>query len=141
MPAGRYKYDSHTRLQLESKEDMRRRDVPSPDEWDAVALTFAEPAANASDQPAPAVRAPDHRRHSPDAPSIKVVPVDSQADEKRADLRGLIRYIENRSDASAIYFRTADSQVACGIGHWRVLTEYSAATFNQEIRIRPSRTA
>ncbi len=38
-----YKYDSLTRLQLESKDDMRRRDVPSPDEWDAVALTFAEP--------------------------------------------------------------------------------------------------
>lgn len=38
-----YKYDSNTRLQLEKKEDMRRRDVPSPDEWDAVALTFAEP--------------------------------------------------------------------------------------------------
>jgi len=24
---------------------MRRRGVPSPDEWDAVALTFAEPVA------------------------------------------------------------------------------------------------
>lgn len=40
-----YKYDSNTRLQIEKKEDMRRRDVPSPDEWDAVALTFAEPVA------------------------------------------------------------------------------------------------
>lgn len=38
-----YKYDSLTRLLLEKKEDMRRRGVPSPDEWDAVALTFAEP--------------------------------------------------------------------------------------------------
>jgi hypothetical protein len=38
-----YKYDSNTRLLLESKEDMRRRGVRSPDEWDAVALTFAEP--------------------------------------------------------------------------------------------------
>lgn len=38
-----YKYDSSTRLMLESKEDMRRRGVRSPDEWDAVALTFAEP--------------------------------------------------------------------------------------------------
>jgi hypothetical protein len=38
-----YKYDSHTRVQLEKKEDMRRRGMPSPDEWDAVALTFAEP--------------------------------------------------------------------------------------------------
>jgi hypothetical protein len=38
-----YKYDMLTRLQLESKEDMRRRGVKSPDEWDAVSLTFAEP--------------------------------------------------------------------------------------------------
>lgn len=72
-------------------------------------------------------------------PAIKVVPVDSGADEKVAELRGgLIRYVENRSDASAIYFRTADSQVACGIGHWRVVTEYAdGSTFNQEIRIAP----
>lgn len=38
-----YKYDSNTRVLLESKEDMVRRGVRSPDEWDAVALTFAEP--------------------------------------------------------------------------------------------------
>ena len=72
-------------------------------------------------------------------PSIKVVPVDSAADEQVADLRGgLIRYIENRSDASAIYFRAADSQIACGIGHWRIATEYAdSSTSNQEIRIAP----
>jgi len=40
-----YRYDSNTRLHLESKEDMRRRGLSSPDEWDAVALTFAEPVA------------------------------------------------------------------------------------------------
>jgi hypothetical protein len=40
-----YKYDSMSRIVLESKEDMRRREVPSPDKWDAVALTFAEPVA------------------------------------------------------------------------------------------------
>lgn len=45
-----YKYDSYSRLVLEKKEDMRRRGVRSPDEWDAVALTFAEPVA-----PEPAV--------------------------------------------------------------------------------------
>ena len=38
-----YKYNSAGQLLLESKEDMRRRGVPSPDEGDAVALTFAEP--------------------------------------------------------------------------------------------------
>jgi hypothetical protein len=30
---------------IESKAKMRRRDGASPDEWDAVALTFAEPFA------------------------------------------------------------------------------------------------
>lgn len=38
-----YKYDVAQRVQLESKEAMRKRGVRSPDEWDAVALTFAEP--------------------------------------------------------------------------------------------------
>lgn len=38
-----YKYDSLTRVVLESKEDIRKRGLRSPDEWDAVALTFAAP--------------------------------------------------------------------------------------------------
>ena len=40
-----YTYDSNTRLKLEAKDHMRTRGVKSPDEWDAVALTFAEPVA------------------------------------------------------------------------------------------------
>jgi hypothetical protein len=44
--APKYKYDVNQRLLLESKEDMRRRGVRSPDDWDAVALTFAEPVAD-----------------------------------------------------------------------------------------------
>ena len=40
-----YKYDSNTRLVLESKDDRRKRGVISPDEWDAVVLTFAEPVS------------------------------------------------------------------------------------------------
>lgn len=39
----RYTYDSLTRVQIESKQAMRKRGVRSPDEWDAVVLTFAEP--------------------------------------------------------------------------------------------------
>src|SRR6476619_6471898 len=59
-------------------------------------------------------------------PSIKVVPVDSRGDPKTAEvLAGLVRYIENRSDARHAYAQGADSQVAAGIGHWRVLTEYA----------------
>ena len=41
-----YKYDSLTRVVLESKEDIRKRGLRSPDEWDAVALTFAEPVVD-----------------------------------------------------------------------------------------------
>ena len=40
-----YSYDSNSRLKLEAKDHMRARGVKSPDEWDAVALTFAEPVA------------------------------------------------------------------------------------------------
>lgn len=38
-----YRYDTNQRILLEKKEQMADRGVRSPDEWDAVALTFAEP--------------------------------------------------------------------------------------------------
>jgi hypothetical protein len=38
-----YMYNSAGELLLESKADMRKRGVPSPDEADAVALCFSEP--------------------------------------------------------------------------------------------------
>lgn len=41
-----FKYDSSGRLVLEAKEDMRKRGMPSPDEADAVALCFSEPAGS-----------------------------------------------------------------------------------------------
>jgi hypothetical protein len=40
-----YKYDMNSKLLLQSKEEMRSKGIRSPDEWDAVALTFAEPVA------------------------------------------------------------------------------------------------
>lgn len=72
-------------------------------------------------------------------PAIKTVPVDSRGDVKTADtIAGMVRYIENRSDAPAAYFSAADHQVTAGIGHWKVMTEYgSDSTFEQEIRIAP----
>jgi len=41
-----YKYDSSGKLVLEAKEEMRKRGMPSPDEADAVALCFSEPAGS-----------------------------------------------------------------------------------------------
>lgn len=46
------------RLRLESKEQMRARRVRSPDEWDAVVLTFAEPVRESIRQATPAQVAP-----------------------------------------------------------------------------------
>lgn len=47
-----YHYNSNSYLLLESKEHMRDvRKVRSPDEWDAVVLTFAEPVAPRNDAP------------------------------------------------------------------------------------------
>jgi hypothetical protein len=70
-------------------------------------------------------------------PSISVVGVDDRADKKTAEvLSGMIRYIENRSDANNVYFNASDSQVSCGIGHWRVVSEYADdTTFEQELGI------
>ena len=46
----KYKFDSNSRLQMESKEDMKKRGIRSSDEADALCLTFALPtgAINAS---------------------------------------------------------------------------------------------
>lgn len=48
-----YHYDMTQRLLLEAKEHMRSRGVRSPDEWDAIALTFAEPVAEVRPKAAP----------------------------------------------------------------------------------------
>ena len=39
----RYSYDSNGRLKIESKEDAKKRGIKSPDDGDALALTFAYP--------------------------------------------------------------------------------------------------
>lgn len=44
-----YGYDADNAIQLERKEDMKKRGLGSPDSADALALTFAEPVAPKSD--------------------------------------------------------------------------------------------
>ncbi len=51
-----YSYDMGQRLLLESKERMRARGVRSPDEWDAIVLTFAEPVKMPKAKAAPVSR-------------------------------------------------------------------------------------
>jgi len=39
----RYAYSSSGQIVIESKEDMKKRGVPSPDDWDALVLAFGSP--------------------------------------------------------------------------------------------------
>ena len=41
----KYKFDSNSRLQIEKKEEMKKRGIRSPDESDALCLTFAYPTS------------------------------------------------------------------------------------------------
>lgn len=71
-------------------------------------------------------------------PSIKVRPVDSDADVKTAEvLQGLCRHIEERSNADIAYDTALECGVKGGFGFVRILTEYAhERTFDQEIAIK-----
>ena len=49
LTALEYGYDAANALQLERKQDMRRRGLASPDDGDVLALTFVYPVAQRSD--------------------------------------------------------------------------------------------
>lgn len=72
-------------------------------------------------------------------PGIQIDPVGSNSDPETAQiLEGLIRHIQERSDADAVYEDGYQTAVVSGVGYWRVKTEYvDDETFNQEIKIEP----
>ena len=78
----------------------------------------------------------DQRQQSP---QIKVRPVDQRSDPALADVyNGIIRNIEDQSDAESVYDDGFMYTVSGGFGYWRVLNEYiDDDTFNQELFVRP----
>jgi hypothetical protein len=70
-------------------------------------------------------------------PSIKIKPVDSKADPETAEIiGGLIRNIETQSEGEIAYDTAAESANACGVGAWRIDTEYADDdAFEQDIRV------
>jgi len=70
-------------------------------------------------------------------PSVKVIPVDDNADVEVAEIfNGMVRHIEYISDADVAYDTACENQVAYGEGYIRVLTEYcDDDTFDQDIKI------
>jgi hypothetical protein len=109
------------------------------DQWDPVALAArtadSRPVLTFNKLPQFVKQVTGDIRQS--RPSVKVVGIDTRADKETAEvLTGMLRYIEGRSDAANIYFSASDSQVACGVGHWRVVSEYADdTTFEQELGI------
>lgn len=71
-------------------------------------------------------------------PRIKVRPVDDTSDPQVAEvLTGLIRNIENISDAEAAYDNGVECAIRGGYGYWRVLTQYADDhAFDQDIIIK-----
>lgn len=72
-------------------------------------------------------------------PAMKVRPVDSGADRKTADVfTGLIRNIEQTSNADVAYDTGADFAVSGGFGYWKVDFDFSHDdTFDKDIKICP----
>lgn len=69
--------------------------------------------------------------------SIKAQPVDSGPDTLLAKIyNGLLKQIQYRSSAEHVYASAVESQAACGIGWFRILTEYADDGFDQELRIK-----
>jgi len=70
-------------------------------------------------------------------PAIVCHPVDSGADPETAEIfNGLIRHIEQSSDAEVAYDTALDFAVTCGFGYFRINTRYSRDdAFEQDIVI------
>lgn len=71
-------------------------------------------------------------------PSIKISPIDDKADVETAKaFQGIIRHIENSSNASVAYDNATDGAATGGLGWIRVTTDYcDEMSFDQEIQIK-----
>lgn len=70
--------------------------------------------------------------------AIKVSPVDDDSDPKLAKIyNGLLRQIHYQSNGKYVFGTAAEHQVSCGIGWFRVTTEYADdEAWEQEIRLK-----
>ena len=71
-------------------------------------------------------------------PRMTVIPVDSVADPKMAELyNALIRQIEYLSSANIAYDTAYGNAISCSVGFFRLITQYEdEQSFDQEIRIK-----
>lgn len=72
------------------------------------------------------------------SPGLSVVPVDSVTDPELADIyNGMLRAIQYCSNANSVWSSSFQHSVQCGIGWFRVVTDYAdTESFDQEILIK-----
>jgi hypothetical protein len=71
-------------------------------------------------------------------PAIKAIPAGGEATGELSEIySGLLRQIQYRSNATHVFANAVYYAVACGIGHFRVVTQYADEDgFDQEILIK-----
>jgi Phage P22-like portal protein len=70
-------------------------------------------------------------------PAIKAIPAGGEATQELAEIySGLLRQIQYRSNATHVFANAVYYAVACGIGHFRLVTDYEDGGFDQEILIK-----
>ncbi len=71
-------------------------------------------------------------------PAIKAIPAGGEATQELAEIySGLFRHIQYRSNATHVFANAVYYAVACGIGHFRLVTNYvDDDAFDQEILIK-----
>ncbi len=70
-------------------------------------------------------------------PALSIIAGDNPATEETAEIvDGLVRQIQYACDAASVYERAAEQAAACGMGWFRILTEYeSDDSLDQVIRV------
>lgn len=68
-------------------------------------------------------------------PAIKIVPSDNEATAETAEIiEGLVRHIQSDCDASSVYEWAAECAAACGVGWFRIRTDWeNENSFTQKI--------
>lgn len=80
--------------------------------------------------------------HKQNRSQIKVDPESTDSNDKTAKIfSGLIRKIQKSSKAHNAYDNSFDEKTAGGYGGWRILTEFKDDSFDQDIVIKPIKSA
>lgn len=69
-------------------------------------------------------------------PAVQVSPI-GNGDEKVAEVfQGIIRHIEQQSDAQVAYVTASEAQARIGLGFWQITTDFIDDSFSQAISIK-----